>query len=290
MNRLREEYSPDATREWPDRAALAVAVVLAALGGWLVFDRHDRFLSLAGDRYAVEEEGGAVTPISVVPLRARVQGTIGGSGRIRTTAIVDVRNDGTAPVAALVFGANAALDVVAASASAGTLQFAKRWERIDVTLDPPLAPAATRRLAISLAGVPADFDFNFENGNEFPEQYRGHLRATTAVELSDLSRSERRPRAFDGWFSLEATDLMPTLRYTPWKKSDAPRLFGPELPLTLDVELPGIERGRLLRHAGSRTIPELVRREPARLPVARRTVRGQGDRAGRRARVSQAAP
>ncbi len=234
LNRLRDEYTPDATREWPDRLAIVTGVAIAiGTSAWLVH-RYDAFAALARERYESEDENAPTTPLSVIATGAAIRGEVHDDGSVEAVATLDVRNTGSAAVRRLVFEVNPGLQV-------GGVRIGKRWKRVEMDLQPPLAPGADRRLPFAISGTPGDFEFALHGFGSFRDKYRKYWRATNSFDLDDLSRSQLWPHASSSLLSLTATDLMPVLRYSVWK-GETREIIGSEIPVDVDLAVPAALR------------------------------------------------
>ena len=110
----------------------------------------------------------------------------------------------------------AATAVQSASRENGTVKARRVWERLDIDLDPPLAPHQSRSLSFDLAGTPGDVRFELQSRGNFRSQWTGHRDAKQSIYLADLSRSSILPAATEVRMRLRASDIAPVLRYTAW--------------------------------------------------------------------------
>lgn len=241
FNRLRDSYSPDGSlgaAEW-----LSIAMGVLVLGASFVYleGRTRRFERLGAERYAsVTKKEPLPMSTAVVPLAARLRGTLAHDGSLRARAELSVRNGGVQPVAHLGFELNPLLDVRALQASRGRAHLVRAWQRLGIELEPPLAAGESRTLAFDLAGTPGDVDFSLRFGHDFRSKWDTHARATTAVELADVSRSWVEQFVNETRVSLAARDLLPVPRYSPWLvESDRDRMVEESIepPAALDVRL-----------------------------------------------------
>ncbi|HEX7421271.1 MAG TPA: hypothetical protein VF505_15385, partial [Thermoanaerobaculia bacterium] len=145
-----------------------------------------------------------------------IRGRVGGDGFASTTAGVTLTNHGALPIAHLGFALNPGMRINAATADDGSARVERIWERVGVTLDPPLAAHAMRRLRFALSGTPGTYEFALNGGYGFLQRYRRYVRARDAGELSDLSRSHLTRAASNVRVELVAADLAPVPRYSPW--------------------------------------------------------------------------
>jgi len=215
INRIRENYAPDAGLQPLDRIVIAASIVLAlACFGWLL-RRETYFMSLASQRYAAEgaAEPRAMSP-SLFPTTIAVEGEAGRVMRTRTTFTFENRGD--APQQHLGFAVHPALAVGRVAASCGRARVTRAWERVGIDLNRPIAPRAACSVTIDLTGTPDAIAFNLSGRGRFGDRYRTWQRGKEAIELSDLSRSEIVPAATRGRMLLTARDFAPVPRYTRW--------------------------------------------------------------------------
>ncbi len=240
-NRIRSEYLPDFELTLTERGAVTLGVLGSIVAIGLLFVRFDQFAALAAERYAAEKGGPAAMTTSVAPESVVIRGRIAG-GEARITAQMTLRNRGPHPVAHLGFELNPALQA-AVKSDRGRARLQRRWQRIGVELDPPLAAGEARRLTFMLSGTPGEYEFSLIGSGSFAHRYRRFLRATGAADLSDLSRSELHRVASGVRVLLGASQLTPVPRYTPWITRDdaaSASSFSPEAIFTspaLDVRV-----------------------------------------------------
>ena len=60
----------------------------------------------------------------------------------------------------------------------------RAWERLDVELDPPLAPREARTLSFDLTGMPAEVDFALQAPGNFRRRWDRYRRAKEAIALA----------------------------------------------------------------------------------------------------------
>jgi ABC-type transport system involved in multi-copper enzyme maturation permease subunit len=103
-----------------------------------------------------------------------------------------------------------------ASRETGSVIARRVWERLDVHLDPPLAPHQSRTLSFDLAGTPAEVRFELQSPGDFRSQWTRYRDAKQSIYLTDISRSSLLPAATEVRMRLRASDIAPVLRYSPW--------------------------------------------------------------------------
>ncbi|HJQ40353.1 MAG TPA: ABC transporter permease [Thermoanaerobaculia bacterium] len=239
LNRIRNEYKPDAKREAAERIALLLGVVIAAAAMAATMRRYDRFERMAETRMGAEGAGPAEMPATIVAASVAVRGAIGDDGAMRSVATVVLRNGGDAPTARLGFALNPGVTIERLAASRGSTIVERAWERVGITIDPPLARSESRTFAFTLRGTPADVRFPF--GGNFHSSFLRHFHGRDAVDLTDLSRSHIARRVSDVQLSLDARALAPVPRYTPWtllRSGLAPEQIAPPSALAIDLQLP----------------------------------------------------
>jgi ABC-type transport system involved in multi-copper enzyme maturation permease subunit len=134
------------------------------------------------------------------------------SARGEATALGGRTDRGVQPQKA-VAGATA---VQSASRENDTVIARRVWERLDVELDPPLAPHQSRSLSFDLAGTPGEVRFELQSPDNFRSQWTRYRDAKQSLFLTDLSRSSIRTAATEVRMRLRASDIAPVLRYTAW--------------------------------------------------------------------------
>jgi ABC-type transport system involved in multi-copper enzyme maturation permease subunit len=216
VNRIREEYAPDSGSSTPDRIMLVIALSLAALLTGNIIHRQSAFAALAGDRYAAETGHGVPTSTSVVAESARIDGEIRIDGALRGSATTVIRNAGDRAETHLSFALNPNVSVQRLRVDAGVAQVHRVWERVDVELDPPLAPRQSRTLSFDVAGLPGEIDFALQRPGNFREQWNRYRTAKLSMFMTDLSRSTIMPAATEVRMHLRASDIVPVLRYSEW--------------------------------------------------------------------------
>lgn len=237
-NRIREEYAPDSGSGTSDRVTLVVALTLAALLTSTIVRRQSAFAALAAGRYAAETGHGVPTSTSLVAESERVDGEIKIDGAWRGRATTIIRNTSNRSETHLSFALNPNVSVQRLAVDAGTARTQRVWERVDVELNPPLAPQQSRTLSFDVAGLPGRIDFALQSPGNFREQWNRYLHAKQSIYMTDLSRSTIMPAATEVRMRLGASDIVPVLRYSEWtlQPDDQGEGFIPET-ITLNTAL-----------------------------------------------------
>jgi hypothetical protein len=221
LNRMREEYRPDAGLETCDRVLMAVAIILAIGCATLVVRRDSHFTRLAHERYAAEETNEPrEMNVALAPAAIAVEGTIGRETRTRTT--YSIVNRGESAESHLAFDLHPGLRVEKVSATCGRTRMTRRWERLGVDLASPLPPRGTCRVTIDVAGTADAPVFSFAGRGTFGARYRRWRDASKSIDLSDLSRSTFIPGVTRQRIALSSSDFAPAPRYSPWRVSNEP--------------------------------------------------------------------
>ncbi len=217
VNRIRTELAPDGTPDISDRIAATIGLVASVVIAILLARRYDAYARLAADAYAALQHGPTEMSAAVQPKAVEAQVGITGD-ELHSQGSIVLRNAGGAPVTHLAFEVSPGMRVSAIGISRGRAVTQRRWNRLGVELTPALAPGEERRLQFTLDGRPGNFRFPFRA--EFAESYRVFRRATTSVDLTDMSRSYFDSAVSSSRLLLRAIDLAPVPRYTPWKAGD----------------------------------------------------------------------
>lgn len=241
-NRIREEFAPDSGTGRADRVVLVTALALAVLLAGSIVREQSAFASMAAERYAAETQHGVSTSASIITESLRIDGEIGLDGSLRSHAAAVVRNSADHQETHLSFALNPNVSVQRLVVSAGAARVHRVWERLDVELDPPLAPRQSRTLSFDLEGLPAEIDFALQYPGNFRARWIRYRDARESIYLTDLSRSSILPAATEVRMRLRASDLAPILRYSAWtlQPDDRGEGFMPETITTntaLDLRL-----------------------------------------------------
>jgi hypothetical protein len=210
LNRIREEYTLDAGRQRADVLLFVAALLIAAGAFTKLLARESHFATLAAQRYAAETgtEPRAMSDALVVR-SARIEGTLGREVRTRTTLVIENRGPGAE--SHLAFTLHPALDVECGDPSR---RFTTRaWDHVGIELPHPIEPRATLTLKCTVTGTPDAIDFALLGHGTFKDLYNRYRRATTTVELSDLSRSRIVPAATRDRMLLDASEFTLVPRY-----------------------------------------------------------------------------
>jgi ABC-type transport system involved in multi-copper enzyme maturation permease subunit len=242
VNRIREEYVPDAGSDAFDRAALAVSLVFAMLFIEYLVHTQSLFANRAAERYAAEIATAAPTNTAIIPQSMRIEAEVGRTGEVRSRAILTLHNSGSRPESHLSFDLNPGLKVQRIAISSGRQHSRRVWERLDVDLDPPLAAGESRSLSFDMAGLPGDIDFNLQYPGDFRQRWNRYRTAKQSIYMTDLSLSRIDAAATEVRMAFGTNELAPVVRYTPWTLRTEGRQEGfiPEAiapPAMLDVQL-----------------------------------------------------
>jgi len=216
VNRIREEYAPDSGTGTADRVALFVGLILAIFLTTSIVHEQDAFASLAAQRYAGETEQGIPTSTSLVADAVTIDAEVGIDGSLCSRAKTTIRNTADHAESHLSFDLNPNVAVQKLAVTSGAARMRRVWERLDVELDPPLAPHQSRNLSFDLAGTPGEVRFELQSPGDFRSQWKRYRDAKQSIYLSDLSRSSILPAASEVRMRLRASDIAPVLRYSPW--------------------------------------------------------------------------
>ena len=245
VNRWREEYRPDAGVELADRVVLGVCIVAAVVSVTLLVRRDTRFIALATERFSAETaKKPAEMPVTIVPVSATIDGTVDGDGRVRARTTLTLRNNAGVPRRNLSFQLNPLMKIDRMEASRGTARKAWQWGRVDLALDPPLAPTEVRTLTFDVSGTPGWIHFPFQRTGTFQTKYKLYQRAETTIDLADLSRSTVNPAVTRLRMLLNADDFTLVPRYSPWHPSGrndtafADEKIAPPMRLELNLRVP----------------------------------------------------
>jgi hypothetical protein len=240
-NRIRSEYSPDGsigTAEWLMLGCglLVLAGTFAVLEG-----RIRRFERFGAERYAAYTESRPLpmTP-DVVPLAARLRGSLSRDGRVQSHSQLTLRNNGTSPVSHLGFSLSPLVRLTSLQASRGRARVARLWRRVGIDLDPPLDSGESRTLTFDVDGTPGDVDIPLPWSGGIVTKWRRYVHAEKSFDLTDLSQSAIVHDIDEAHIALGAEDLMLVPRYTAWVVDKDTDLFARESiepPAALDLVL-----------------------------------------------------
>jgi hypothetical protein len=210
LNRVREEYALDAGRQRADVLLFLAAIAIAAASFTALLARESRFQQLAAQRYASEVREPAPMSESLVVRTVRIEGTLGREVRTRTTLVIENRGD--RPQSHLAFTLHPAL-VLECGDPRRRFRITRNWDRVSISADPAIEPDTQQVLICTASGTPDTVNFSLMGAGPFKNLYARYLRATTTVELSDLSRSTIVPAASRDRMLLAASDITLVPRY-----------------------------------------------------------------------------
>jgi hypothetical protein len=210
MNRLRENYTPDAGIEAADLALILLGVALLA-GGWAMRTmRETRFQSLAASRYLAEvSQLPEPTPMALIPVSIAITGKA--DDVVDTQVTLNMKNTAAQPVSHLAFTVSPLLDI---SVNAGRVT--RHWNRLAIDLDRPIGPFAPATFVFRLRGDSGQPLFRLRARGAFVTQYAVFRRSKMSTDLSDLARSEIQPASTPGRMMLHIDDIGVLPRYTPF--------------------------------------------------------------------------
>lgn len=237
LNTLRIRYSRDGGLGRTDLLVVGLGVLLFASTLAVQAHRTLDYRQQAESRREAASSGPTM-PTTVVPVRYRVEGSIGENGQVHTRVVLEVANRGVDPVSELAFTLNPDLRVSRAEAgaagAAGTVQVRRRWDRLLLQLDPPLPPGRSRSLELELAGRPGRRAFALggwigaDRGGlasaDFAESFG---RPGSGFRHPALGRSYRVPALSRTRLALAARDLVPVPRYGATGAGALPEVLDP---------------------------------------------------------------
>lgn len=238
--RLRDHLAPSAALSRSDLLAMGCGVLLLAAGLGLDVGRQRHYQRLAGVRYATEK-GDPFAPLAreVVPRSWSIRGAVELSGAVALEVSSTLHNQGGEPRTRLAFTLNENLEVAAVEAPGRRTHVERAWNRLRLTLEPPLAADESLEIRWQLRGTPAEIELPLwgYRGDTFVTQMDRFRQARFVRELSDLSKSRPIRAASPRRVGLEAASLAPVPRYTPWTLELVDRGSGswPEVPREIVV-------------------------------------------------------
>ena len=211
--KVRFRYAPDPRFSPADRGLTALLVAVALLLYGTLANRALEARAAGRERYAAEISGDpAPMPASLVPGRWRVSGSLQGR-TLDVRVAMEMRNGGEEPVERFVYAVNPDLDVSLTESRSGA-GLTRRWDRLSLELERPLAPGETRELTVRLHGRPAELRFSVNPYQSFHRAFGHHARQGGAA--LGLAPTRREPFVSPGWTELGAETLFPRPRYTSW--------------------------------------------------------------------------
>lgn len=221
LNRMREEYRPDAGLQASDRIVIAFAVASAAFCIVLLVQRDTRYIELANARYAAEEaKEPREMSTTIIPASIHIEGKADRTIDTRTTFTFE--NRGARAERHFAFALHPTLAIEKVAASCGNATLTRQYERVGVDLDRDLAPNAKCTVTFDISGTADAPVFNLKGSGRFGARYRLWRDAKLSIDLSDLSRSTFIPAVTRRQLTLGAWDFAPVPRYTPWHISAEP--------------------------------------------------------------------
>ncbi len=258
LNRWRERYAPDGGLGLRERLAAAAGIVVLGLALSALLGRQLTVQRLAAERYLAETKPEiAPLPAGVQPSTWQLRGRIDRHGGVEIDAAGRFENHGSAAQETLAFTLNPELEIKRLEVPTRSVKVVRAWDRLQLRLDPALAPGETLDLELRLVGMPMTIDFRFRSRGSFPfpREYQRLVNARFPREVGDLSMSWVRRAASPRRVLLAASDLGPVPRYTPWTltrpgesrgEGYRPSDYGGEVPVEvtrtvvdLDLDLEG---------------------------------------------------
>jgi hypothetical protein len=224
LSQVREHMAPAAGLNGVDRltVTLGVAVMGLTLVGLITSHRH--YLGLADERYAVlTEDAIAATSPDVVPGSWRIRASIDLDGGVVSEVHGILVNSGNETRERVAFTVDRGLNLTAVEATARRVVSRRLWDRLELVIDPPLAPGEEVELRWQLRGVPGKLYvplWGYPRA-EFVRKLENFHTARSVADLSDLSRSYVRRAVSRRRVALTMAQLSPVIRYAPWSLSPA---------------------------------------------------------------------
>lgn len=225
FHRFRQRHAPDAALSRSDRLGLALgALVLTAALAFLIV-RQQGFQKLAAERYRTEMEHVAEPlPETIVATTWKIDGRLSTDGGVELAGEGSFLHGGREPLRRLPMMLNAFLHLDEVGAEGRRVTAGRFWDRLILELEPPLLPGEDLTLRWRASGVPSTvyFPLLHRGSASFVTRFEGLLYARFPDELSDLSRSITRRKISPRRIVLDATDLTPVPRHTPWTLTPPP--------------------------------------------------------------------
>ncbi len=233
--RLRERYTPDPAPAPADRIVLALSLLAAVALFAVLIVRAGRYEELAGARYGEQTmPSPSITAPTVVPGLWRVEGRIGPGSGIAIQVTGELVNQGSQPEGHLSFQINPHLKAEV-TADSGRIALARGWGRLDLDLEPPIAPGGRRTLRFRLAGEPASVVFPLQPGSSFDRSYARHSDALFSRDQLVFASSYREPVISGYRLRLLGGDLLPVPRYGAWHDRE---VISPPARMELSLSAP----------------------------------------------------
>ncbi|MES1243320.1 MAG: hypothetical protein ABUT39_17035 [Acidobacteriota bacterium] len=227
LAKMRERYKPDPAPARADRLAVAGGLIAAMAILGLLFGRAYAYESQADVRYAAEESAPAPTPPTVLPGRWRIEGGLGPGSRVDLRVSGEMINAGRTPADHLAFQLNRDLALEVA-ADAGTVSASRAWDRMTLTLAPPIPPGGRRELRFRLSGVPTRTVFPQSPAGavggkpSFKGSYEIHRGAQFSRDRLNFAAAWREPSISGFGVDLSRGALLPIPVYGGWHREDEP--------------------------------------------------------------------
>ncbi len=251
-NRIRQRHSPDAALGIPERLAMVLGCLIVAVALGFLIDRQLDYRRLAEERYRVLTENRSMpTPIDVRPLDWHIAGQLSEDGRLELEVSGRLHNTGDELRDHLAFTVDEASRWLEITVPGRRIETSHAWDRLAISLEPPLAPSDTVELRFRLAGAPGETAFGLrKRGVSFARGFQAFTTARFPRDLKDLSRTRVLPSVSNRRIALGPGDFGPVPRYTTWKltpPSTTPGEAGQLVPgeqyhfpaeISLDLEVP----------------------------------------------------
>lgn len=253
-NRLRQRRSPDAALGPIDRLMVVCGgVTLVAALGFLL-QLQNGYRQLAGERFraVTTTQEAAPLPMEAKPTRWRVGGSLATDGTARLEGSGGFRNERAAPLGELALTLDPSLEIEEMTIPGRRIEVHRAWDRLRLTVAPPLAPTEEMELRWRLRGVPRDVHFGLRRGPNwsFVRRFQQIQTARFPRDLVDFSRTLEHRALSPRRIELHPRHLGPIPRYTPWRLTPPTTSldrYGQEVPeetvfppadLTIDFRFP----------------------------------------------------
>jgi hypothetical protein len=304
LGRLRQALARDGGLGY-QRFLPWLLLVPALFSLYLVQLRADSFFAWGEERFIAETQDlGSPTDPALVLLSLEANADLGRSpflpdGRLESRFVEIFENRGPAPIGRLSCQLNSRLEIVRlAATSAGAplrLTPRRRHDRLWLELEPPVPPGARLELSGELKGRPASPYFLMRAGipaDNFGESWPVIQRDREERRRTRLEATDLHPAVSRNQVRLEAQDLLPLPRYTPWQggfaaaqqattteraQSDSTPAESSLALARIGLELAAPATWRLFSACGDASMPEggrAVLRSGCEMPPADFAVRG----------------
>jgi len=225
-NTLRQRAVPDPGLAPIDRAVIVVGLVGFVLTAWSQGARQSDFRRVADLRYAAEMSPVPPTPAELVPVDWSITGTLELDGQARLEVALVVENRGTVPIGRAACMLDPKLSIDRLAGDRASVRHEQRWDRVELSFDPPIAAGERLTLNWSLSGNPGETRLNLPGAGSFASRYESLQRARHAHEIPDLALAYESRAITDRRIDLRAWQLSPVLRYTGWELTGEARSRG----------------------------------------------------------------